>query len=536
VFKKILKILDPSQRRRWLILSASSLCLAILELVTAAMVALWVKSFLTTDPMVITGIQLTSQTVSGILLAFFISKCIFFNLDSVFRQHTIKSIVASLSQKLLRTYGGLRYADFINRNSSYYQSVIETDTDKFGVLMTSVSEVFNEILITSCLIGYLWFTSPTLMSYFLVGIVMIYGLQKLSLKFLKKIGEDQHHYRVMAAQKSSQFLHGFKEITLRGHSAFFVSEAHKAFTLREKAKAYYNILLQGNRPIIEVIFFSIIMIVSGSLGHSEFMTVLSAFAYIGLRLMQLSSGILSKVSTIKFYKSSLDAIIEAFSCPQKEIRTCPQFSFNQGIEVRGVSFAFGQRPILKNYDLTIQKGDKIGIVGATGSGKSTLVDVLLGLLDPLSGTVLVDGLYDVRSEEWKRYIGYVPQSIYLLDASIQDNISFGEPIDDNKITDIIHKTQLTKLIERLPNGINTIVGERGIKLSGGERQRIAIARALYKDPEVLIFDEATSALDHDTESKIMDTIYKIGYNKTLIMIAHRTSTLSRCNRIVEIGW
>lgn len=535
MFKKIFKILDHSQRKKWFILSASSLCLAILELMTAAMVAVWVKSFLTSDPIVVMGIHLTSRVVSGILLAFFISKCIFFNLDSVFRQHTIKSIVASLSQKLLQTYGGLRYVDFINRNSSYYQSVIETDTAKFGVLMTSLSEVFNEILITCCLIGCLWWTSPALMSYFLVGIAMIYGFQKLSLTFLKKIGEDQYRYRVMAAQKSSQFLHGFKEINLRNHTDFFVNEANMAFNLREKAKAYYNILLQGNRPIIEIIFFSMIMIVSGSLNHSEFMTALSAFAYISMRLIVSFNGISSRLSTIKFYMSSLDAIIESFSYEQRQIRRCPGFSFNQMIEVKGLSFSFGKRTILSDYHLTIQRGEKIGIVGSTGSGKSTLIDLMLGLLDPSHGTIFVDGLYDVRCEEWKNYIGYVPQSIYLLDKSIQDNIAFGEQVDEIKIKDVIAKTQLTELIERLPNGDQTIVGERGIKLSGGERQRIAIARALYRNPEVLIFDEATSALDHDTESKIMDTIYEIGYNKTLIMIAHRLSTLSRCDRIVEIG-
>ena len=188
---------------------------------------------------------------------------------------------------------------------------------------------------------------------------------------------------------------------------------------------------------------------------------------------------------------------------------------------------------MNDISLVIKKGEFIGVVGETGSGKSTLVDMILGLLKPTSGEITIDNIFSPFSESWHQKIGYVPQTTYLTDNTIEENISFGDsPINDVKLNKAIDESQLRCFIEQLPDGLQTIVGERGLRLSGGERQRIAIARALYRDPEVLIFDEATSALDMDTESRLMETIYQVCTNRTVIMIAHRVTTLQRCNRIV----
>jgi len=175
-------------------------------------------------------------------------------------------------------------------------------------------------------------------------------------------------------------------------------------------------------------------------------------------------------------------------------------------------------------------------VGETGSGKSTLVDVILGLLKPNSGSILVDDKYPVNAYQWHQKIGYVPQSIYLTDDTIEANIAFGEQkIDKFRLDAAIDASQLRKFIDQLPEGSKTIVGERGVRLSGGERQRIAIARALYRNPEVLIFDEATSALDNETEARLMETIYAVSQNRTVIMIAHRFTTLKECQKIIVMN-
>jgi ATP-binding cassette subfamily C protein len=191
---------------------------------------------------------------------------------------------------------------------------------------------------------------------------------------------------------------------------------------------------------------------------------------------------------------------------------------------------------LQQINLTISKGECIGIIGETGSGKSTLTDIILGLLKPNQGEVLVDDKFPVHSYQWHSRIGYVPQSVYLVDDTIAANVAFGDALaelNSEKLQHAIHGAQLQQFIEKLPNGVDTMVGERGVQLSGGERQRIAIARALYRDPEILIFDEATSALDNETESRLMDTIDAIHQKQlTIIMIAHRLTTLKNCSRIV----
>ncbi|MGI9214554.1 MAG: ATP-binding cassette domain-containing protein, partial [Gammaproteobacteria bacterium] len=186
-----------------------------------------------------------------------------------------------------------------------------------------------------------------------------------------------------------------------------------------------------------------------------------------------------------------------------------------------------------NISFKINKGESIGIVGETGSGKSTLVDLMLGLLKPYIGSILVDGKYPVNAYQWHQKLGYVPQKIYLTDDTIEQNIAFGEKeIDSGKLNAAIDAAQLRKLIDTLPKGSKTMVGERGIRLSGGESQRVVIARALYHKPEVLIFDESTSALDNETENRLMETIYSVSKARTVIMIAHRLTTLKNCDRIV----
>jgi ATP-binding cassette subfamily C protein len=216
----------------------------------------------------------------------------------------------------------------------------------------------------------------------------------------------------------------------------------------------------------------------------------------------------------------------------------PKLEFRQELSLANVSFRYlnTEKDVLNGTCLVIRKGECIGIVGETGSGKSTLVDIMLGLLRPQTGSILIDGQFPVNSYQWHQKIGYVPQSVYLIDDAIEANIAFGEQnIDEARLNETINAAQLRKFIDQLPLGYKTIVGERGIRLSGGERQRIAIARALYHNPEVLIFDEATSALDNETEARLMETIHAVSKDRTVIMVAHRLTTLEGCDRIVKMG-
>jgi ABC-type bacteriocin/lantibiotic exporter with double-glycine peptidase domain len=212
-------------------------------------------------------------------------------------------------------------------------------------------------------------------------------------------------------------------------------------------------------------------------------------------------------------------------------------SLNHTIQLKHVSFEYiDNKPILKDISLTIKKGESIAFVGESGSGKSTLVDIIIGLYRPKEGSILIDDieLNDTNIKSWRSKIGYIPQSIYLFDGTVAENITLGLHSHEEKIRNVLKQANILNFLETHHDGIYTTVGDGGVKLSGGQRQRIAIARALYRDPEVLVLDEATSALDTDTEIVIMDEVYSICSNKTLIIIAHRLSTIEKCTSIYRL--
>ena len=268
--------------------------------------------------------------------------------------------------------------------------------------------------------------------------------------------------------------------------------------------------------------------------------ILGGYLYAGFRLMPGLNRIINQLNVFKSIIPSIERVFNEYMmvAAKENYVDMPDFQFNETVTLKDVCFKYlnTEKDALSHVSLQIQKGVCIGIVGATGSGKSTLIDLILGLLKPYQGSILVDGKYPMYAYQWHQKIGYVPQSVYLIDDSIEKNIAFGEKeIDLNRLNAVIDAAQLRTFMEALSDGVKTIVGERGVRLSGGERQRIAIARALYRNPEVLIFDEATSALDNDTEARLMDTINAVSRDRTVIMIAHRLTTLQNCDRIVVMG-
>jgi ATP-binding cassette subfamily B protein len=247
--------------------------------------------------------------------------------------------------------------------------------------------------------------------------------------------------------------------------------------------------------------------------------------------------IVSGINEIIFRLKALEVVHNELIYEIEELGD-EEISFDEEIDLKNISFEYVKnKPILKNFNLTIKKGEKIGIIGESGSGKSTLVDIIIGLYRPNSGKVLIDNieLNEKNLKSWRKKIGYIPQMIALKDGSVAENVAFLEEVDEEKVKEALKKANLLEFLEKNHQGIYTKIGDNGIKLSGGQRQRLAIARAIYNEPQVLVLDEATSALDNETEKKIMDEIYKIGENKTMIIIAHRLSTLDRCERVVRVG-
>ena len=274
---------------------------------------------------------------------------------------------------------------------------------------------------------------------------------------------------------------------------------------------------------------------------SGILPTLGLFAATAFRVMPSIGRVIASIQTIGYNRAFIRTVYRDLQLPRPdESEVVTPMHLGSGVALRGVSFRYANahRQALDGVSIEVARGEAVGIIGSSGAGKSTLVDVLLGLLAPSSGSIDVDGqsiALNVRG--WQRLIGYVPQSIYLIDDTIRKNVAFGVPerdIDDLAVQRALHAAQLDEFVQSLPSGIDTIVGERGVRLSGGQRQRIGIARALYHDPEVLVLDEATSSLDTETERGVMDAVRDLLGSKTIIIVAHRVSTVSYCSRVYRM--
>jgi ATP-binding cassette subfamily B protein len=250
-------------------------------------------------------------------------------------------------------------------------------------------------------------------------------------------------------------------------------------------------------------------------------------------------------SVVASSEASLKDVIELLDQPMPAYANQPAqipIQYRQHILIRNVSFRYApsSQCVLRNVNLTIARGARIGFIGATGSGKSTLIDIIMGLLPPSEGELSIDGqtVNSINHRAWQAHIAHVPQSIYLADISVAENIAFGLPVDKidiERVRQAAKQAQIDEVIESWPNKYQTFVGERGVRLSGGQRQRVGIARALYKKADVIVFDEATSALDNETEKAVMDAIDSLNLELTIIIVAHRLTTLQKCSQIIELG-
>nr|WP_260472445.1 ABC transporter ATP-binding protein [Chlorobium phaeovibrioides] len=342
---------------------------------------------------------------------------------------------------------------------------------------------------------------------------------------------------------------GIRDVLISGSQDTYCNIYRKAdFSLRQ-AQASCNFINASPRYGIEAFGMMLIAGLAYSLsmqsdGIVKAIPVLGAFALGAQRMLPVLQQAYGAWSNIQSGQVTLNDILELLDQPLPENVDQPsieQLSFSNRITLKGLSFRYTpQTPlVLKNLDLTLNKGSRVGFIGVTGSGKSTLLDIVMGLLQPTDGTMEIDGhpITDSNNGAWKAHIAHVPQSIFLSDSTIAENIAFGIPvnkIDHERVRNAATQAQIAEIIDTWPNKYQTFVGERGIRLSGGQRQRIGIARALYKQADVIIFDEATSALDNETEQAVMQAIEGLSDDLTIFIIAHRLTTLKNCTQIVEL--
>jgi ABC-type bacteriocin/lantibiotic exporter with double-glycine peptidase domain len=335
-------------------------------------------------------------------------------------------------------------------------------------------------------------------------------------------------------------LGNYKYVKLKGNEEGILSAYDKAVGIYTRSEVVNNVLGIIPKSILEGIGFSflvatIVYIIWMYHDASKVIPIISMYALALYRILPSVHRMLQNINNIAYAEKTLESVYESLLQPVEQEGSA-LITFDRSIHLEDIYFRYMTGDdIITGISLEIKKGEKIAITGESGSGKSTLVDIIIGIHKPLSGNVYIDDTIitndNIRS--WRKKIGYIPQDIYLFDGSVAENVSFGSTPDDEKIKKALQMANIWEFLSQ-KEGIETRVGDGGIQLSGGQQQRIGIARALYDDPEVLVLDEATSALDTETEQKIMDEIYSVSKNKTLIVIAHRLSTVERCDRKIRI--
>ena len=444
------------------------------------------------------------------------------------------------------------YQVHISRNSS---EIISNVTHKvsaviFGVLL-SVLTIISSVILLVILGTALFFIDPLVASVSLIGFGFCYGV--ITLISRKKLEANslliaKEHTKVVKALQEG--LGGIRDVLLEGSQALYCDIFKESDTLLRKAQGSTVVISGTPRFLIESFGMIIIATLAYGLslkseGISSSLPVMGALALGAQRLLPALQNIFSSWASITGTYSCLAEIVEILEQPIPsnllETNIVPA-KFSSNFKFQNIGFKYNQNEewVLNDLNLVIPKGARIGLVGSTGSGKSTLTDLLMGLLPPTKGEILVDdvplNLGNIRS--WQKIIAHVPQNIYLSDASMIENIAFGIPaneVDLEKAKIVAKQANISEMIEKMPEGYYTEVGERGSRLSGGQRQRLGIARALYKNAKILVFDEATSALDNSTEQSVMDSINSLGEDLTLIIIAHRLTTVRNCHTIYELS-
>ena len=460
-----------------------------------------------------------------------------------------------LATKLLSTYMAEPYTFHLNRNISELQRSLQYDTGQFMQLINASLQVLAEIAVVICLGVYLFYTSPTI-SIVIIGLVVVCVgfFTLLSRKYSRRIGKQNEAYNAQLYQWINQSLGGIKEVKVLNRESFFVDSYKDVYKKLIKGAQNNEMLATIPKYILETVCIvgMIIAVIAkllwGRRDLTAFVVQMSAFAVAAFRLLPSVGKINAYVNSIMYCRPALDLIYDDLKAiedfvpeEQEEVKDKAEtWHLKEKIELQNISYTYddADKEVLSNIELTIHKGETIALIGSSGAGKTTLADVFLGLLIPQKGHILVDGknIYD-HMDSWHHMLGYIPQSIYLSDDTIRNNVAFGireEEIDNAAVEEALKKAQLYDFVQTLDKGIDTFVGDRGVRLSGGQRQRIGIARALYYDPEILVLDEATSALDNETETAVMEAIESLKGLKTMVIIAHRLTTIRNADQIYEV--
>lgn len=477
--------------------------------------------------------------IKNIFLAFLIWK----------QTHFVFDVRVNLSHRLFTIYLRQPYTFHLQRNSAELVRNVTGEVSAFTVAISNAQLLIAELMVLVGITILLLLVEP--LGAMIVAIVLggaAWSFHRITRARISNWGVERQFHDGLRIQHLQQGLGGAKDVKLLGRESDFLAQYQTHNMKSAHVSKLHTVLQNYPRLMFELLaVVGLAVLVISMLGQGRDMNsiipTLGLFAAAAFRLMPSVNRVLSSVQALRYNLPVVNTLYEEVNLtspePINEQTGSPEvFKNNLTLTNLKYQYAGAESPALDGISINIQKGESVGFIGSSGSGKSTLVDVILGLLTPCTGYVEVDG-HDIQLalRQWQDQIGYVPQSIYLTDDTFRRNIAFGLPneeIDDESVKRAIQAAQLEDFVSSLTDGMETIVGERGIRLSGGQRQRIGIARALYHDPDVLVLDEATSALDTTTEVGVMQAVMALHGKKTIVIVAHRLSTVEHCDRLYKL--
>ena len=487
--------------------------------------------------------------IAAVLIATYILKNLYMFIVYYFQYRIIYNAQRDISYQLMNFYLKQPYSYHLGINSSVMIRTVTQNTLDCSTFITNMISLLTEFIVFLFIVVLLFFINKIIMIALTVLFIPIFfGIFKSLKRKLKMYAQENVKNHSGMIKWVQQGLGAVKDIKILQKEKFFTNKYYESATKYVSARKHYDILQQFPRLFIETVVVVVILsivtfLLSEDIKASTIISQMAVFAMAAFRLMPSMNRMQIALNSMMFFMPSLNTIYDDLKTNSNknynEYDENKKIDLQKDIVANNISFKYPNTKnyIFKDVSFRIPNGTSVGFIGPTGSGKTTMVDVILGLLNPTDGTITVDNVNIHKNKKsWFSNIGYVPQMIYLTDDTIKNNILFYDDNSEDKeqLKKVIEQAQLKDFINSLPDGLNTIVGERGIRLSGGQRQRIGIARALYNKPSLLVLDEATSALDNNTEKYVMEAIENLYGKITMIIIAHRLTTIEKCDVVYEL--
>ena len=572
IYQKMMVLLDKRQKKQMVGIIVMMLIGGILESLGITMILPIMQIVIDPDAVAksdmlstiynVLGCSSTTQLAVYIMISLilvFVLKNVFLFFMNVVQLRFVYTNQFATSRRMMINFMQRPYEYYLNADTSVIQRNITSDVNNMYGLILSCLQLISEIIVFGCLVVML-VTQDARMTLSIASLlVAVLLIIKFVIKpVMVKAGQDNQDYYSGLFKWIEESVTGIKEIKIANKENYFINGYADCGAGYVGAVQKYNLYNSTPRLLIETISiagmvgYMLVVMLSGE-SLKDMVPQLSVLAAAAARLLPSANRINNHLTSISYFEPFFmnvsdnlqteinDSSISYRAEDYENFKEVEKLPVKETIELKNITYRYpnSEAYVLKNADMLIPVGKSVGIVGTSGAGKTTIVDVMLGLLRTETGEILADGV-EVREHypEWLKNIGYIPQTIFMLDSTIRKNVAFGVPdseIDDNKVWSALKEAQLDEFVRSLPNGLDTAIGERGIRLSGGQRQRIGIARALFEDPEVLVLDEATSALDNETEAAIMDSINRLHGKKTLVIIAHRLQTIEKCDMVYRVN-